>query len=116
MRRVLGLLVLLACSHQHPASGLTDEAAALLANVPADTPYVLATLEPLPRAYMEATLARARADLHRSIARLQTIGLEGQGLKLLAAVFAEIEPDLSVDGMTRLGFGASPRSVFYGIG
>src|SRR6266568_1788007 len=117
MSRAVALtLLVLGCSHQHPGSGLPDAAAALLAHVPADTPYAFAALEPLPRPYLERTLARGQRSLHDSVARIAELGVTGAGVRLFTALAQELEPSFSIEGMTRLGIGPSPRRVFYGIG
>jgi hypothetical protein len=110
----LAWLVLLGCAHQHPAGGLPDSVAALLVHVPADTPYAFVALEPLPPPYLEHELAQARKQLAAAKARLDALGAaRSPDVQRFQALIAEIEPYLSIDGLTRLGIGPSPRSVLY---
>jgi hypothetical protein len=114
---VLSLALALACSKQHPGGGLPAGAAELLRDVPADTPYLFATLEPLPREYLERTLVRGRESLQNAVLKLDALGARGHGqLRLLVAFAEELGPEMSVAGLERIGIGAGPRSVFYGIG
>jgi hypothetical protein len=110
---LLAALALGACSKQRPAPG--SQGPRILRHVPADTPYVLASLQPVGREYLETYLADARADLPRAIAQLRATG-EGPGVAFVIALLEELAADPTVAGYERLGFSSTPLAAFYGIG
>src|SRR5688572_16138403 len=105
-----------ACSKQHPGGG--GAGLPILRRVPADTPYVLASLEPLPRAYYEKSLADARAQLGGSMAKLRAAlpADAGPATRFGLALLEEIGGDLTVAGMEKNGFRTDARAVIYGLG
>jgi hypothetical protein len=84
----------------------------VLAHVPADTPFVFAALEPLPRGYFERVCRELcpvlAASLGRSAAPPPGLGVPHQ------TVLGELIAALT--GPDDLGIGATPRWVLYGLG
>jgi hypothetical protein len=111
MRKALVVVALLAaCSQQHPGAGRRGPA--ILAHVPADTPYLVGTLEPLPRPYVDYALKDARALVHLQLERARKIDPGGA----VTALIEEIEPDLTYEKLLSLGRDPGGRIVFYGLG
>jgi hypothetical protein len=116
MRTALLCVALLAgCAGQHPATRLPG--AALLGHIPADTPYLLAALEPPPRAELEHELAQQGELFHKSAELLrQGPVARGPAGRVLLALLDELEPNFSVEGLDRLGLGAGMTMAFYSLG
>lgn len=103
-----------ACSKQHPrgAAGL-----AILRRVPADTPYVLANLEPWSREQYEQYLADNRATLARAAATMRTAAESGgPGTKLVLALLEELNQDPTLGGVMKLGLSPAAHGALYGLG
>jgi hypothetical protein len=116
-RTVVFLLaaVAIACSKQHPGAGRGGPR--ILAHVPADTPYVFASLDPWPREVVEQYLADARPQLDEAIAKLRAApDADGPGARFLLALFEEIAADFTVAGIEKNGFNPRARAAFYGLG
>jgi hypothetical protein len=115
MKRALVLLAALAAcgASQHGAS---VPGRALLRHVPADTPYLLATLVPSPRDEVEHELAQQRPRIHDIRERLREHGPNGRLKRFLTAVLDELEPNLTADGLDRMGLGADATAVIYALG
>ncbi|MCA9527244.1 MAG: hypothetical protein KC549_13220, partial [Myxococcales bacterium] len=100
--------------------GLTAIAAeALLAPVPADTPYVMANLAPLPADFqaklgtaLDPLLKKFEAELVKEKASLG----DSPEDKLGKAIVEELEGNLSRAGMEKLGLDPDMRFVIYGMG
>jgi hypothetical protein len=121
------VLFLGACSEQEePPTPETEAANPLLSYVPADTPYVLANLEPVPEDVLDTYLARFQPVLdsiqyQMSLARNELESSEGgiddnPGAKLVHALFLEMDGKLSRDGLESMGFDLQSRKVVYGLG
>jgi hypothetical protein len=118
-------LLLTACNKQDDEQAV--QAAAqnpLLAHVPADTPYLLANLEPTPAAVVDAYLARFGPSIELAQTMFDDITIEvnadgtsGNGhAPLLAAILAELDGKLSREGFESLGFSLESNKAFYGMG
>lgn len=93
-----------------------------LGRVPSDTPYVIASLEPMPLEYLQRELF-ANADLYEKlISRLSALRDDpayatfGTQERLLFELFAELEGKLSVQGLASVGIDVRSRFVIYGLG
>ena len=86
---------------------------AVMAHVPADTPYLLAGLDAMPPEFyakmqqMLAPIASLVGDQWRK---------EASHSKLLDAVMSELDGKWSQAGLESLGFSAQPRFAVYGLG
>lgn len=112
-------LVLGACS-KDTADG---ERNPLLSYVPADTPYVMANLEPVPAEVTDAWLTRmqpALDQLQSEIAHLRAELLASDGdepaARVMAAILTELDGNLSRAGLERLGLSLEAPNVAYGHG
>lgn len=87
----------------------------LLANVPADTPWIVASLEPLPddvvRRYAQVWDAFADG-MQTTIDEIDPSTLDPETL----AVLRELDGRLSREGLRQLGFLPDGRFVLYGVG
>jgi len=93
----------------------TDRHGELLAFVPADTPYVLAVLEPAPAGYVrriEPVLAPLQQAMERELDALDRAALGPEARVLVQ----QLDGRLSADGLRELGIEPNPRLVLYGIG
>lgn len=115
-------LVLSACS---PGTGPQGGAAhnPLLAYVPAETPYVLANLEPLPDEIVDAWFERARPvldELQAESAQWRqnqaSEPADDPAERLLTAVLEELEGKLDRAGLESLGFDPGGPETVYGLG
>jgi len=88
----------------------------MLAQVPADTPYVFALLEPIPQAYWSRTCDAMCAPLEKLLASGTTLSGQRKGDRLIRAIAGEIVGKLSKDGLASLGLSAKMRMVIYGLG
>jgi len=99
----------------HPAQGDPARLAVppLFANIPADTPYLLAGMASFP----PELLARIQRGLAPVVAPLvqQWQSLAGQN-KVLAAIVAELDGKCNQAGLESLGFSSEPRFAIYGLG
>jgi hypothetical protein len=98
----------------HPAQGDPSRLAmpALLASVPADTPYLLAGLAPVPPE-LWGKLKQVYKPLLDAAMRLQ----DPQGKDAVVdAVMSEMEGKWSQAGIESLGFSGEPRFAIYGLG
>lgn len=103
---------------------------ALLAYVPADTPYLAANLEPLPEAVVDAYLSRMQpaldemqTQLTAARSRLETAqgGSDGPAhddpaTRLALAVLRQLDGNLSRAGLSGLGLDITAHKVVYGAG
>ncbi|MGV6826084.1 MAG: hypothetical protein ACWA5Q_03830 [bacterium] len=120
------------------------EAPALLKHAPADSPYVFVSSKPFPRELTEKMLKNANQDFERGIRQyrealgsldqkhhLETpegqqpkvtadvdvdVDLDDDMIALIDAIFAELEGNLSAEGLESLGFNLEGRSLVYGLG
>src|SRR5215468_10184941 len=116
MKRALLLLAALAACGASQHGGTALPGRALLRHVPADTPYLFATLAPSPRAEVEHELGQQRPRIHEIRERLREHGPNGRLKRFITAVLDELEPNLSADGLDRMGLGADATAALYGLG
>jgi len=99
----------------HPAQGDPSKLAmpAVMAHVPADTPYLLAALDAVPPEFyaklqqMLAPMASLVGDQWRK---------ERSASKLLDAVMSELDGKWNQAGLESLGLSVQPRFAVYGLG
>jgi len=99
----------------HPAQGDPSKLAmpAVMAHVPADTPYLLAGLDTIPPEFyaklqqMLAPMADFVGDQWRT---------QRSDSKLLASVLSELDGKWNQAGLESLGFSVQPRFALYGLG
>lgn len=99
------------------------EAGALLSYVPADTPYVIANIEPLPKAYTDGVAAKFApvATMYEQmiddgLAALAKGDTKEIGNRVGTALLSEIKGKISVAGIESLGFSMQSHSAMYGVG
>ncbi len=118
------MLLLAACGKDD--DNLAGASNPLLELVPADTPFVMANLEPLPEDIVDAYLARitpVMMDMQTSLEELRMAMQDGTiesgdeaSAALLEAVLAELDGNLNRAGMESMGLSLSTNSVVYGQG
>lgn len=86
---------------------------ALFASIPADTPYLLASLESAPPALWEKLEQMVKPLLEASFARSQAKHGKNQALD---AMRSEMAGKWNAAGFESLGFSAQPRFAVYGLG
>jgi len=116
-----------ACSRSEEPEATTN---ALLAYVPADTPYLAANLEPLPATVIDAYLSRmqpaldevqaqltaARAELEAARSDTADPGQDDPAGRLALAVLRQLDGKLSRAGLASLGLDIAAHKVVYGLG
>lgn len=116
MRAVLALTLavagLVGCAAQHPGTHLPGSE--ILRHVPADTPYLLASLQPTPREVLGKILADDRQRIAEMRARFAA--MDQPGVRFILPLLDELAPNLSFEGLDRLGIGTNTTAAFYGIG
>ncbi len=116
------------------ACGKKADNDAPIAFVPADTPYVIAALEPIPdatakhlMAQMQAMWATSFPILENALADLQKAAdgedqspeakaTAAKGLRVAKAVLDEIRDRDTAEKWKEIGFGTQVRSAIYGVG
>lgn len=117
-------LLLTACGGDN--NDLQDVANPLLDLVPADTPFVLANLEPVPEEIVDAYFARLEPvmlDMQTSLEEMR-LALQDEALEtddeaslaLIDAVIEELDGNMNRDGFERMGLSLESYSVVYGNG
>jgi hypothetical protein len=122
------LLVAPACAkkpRQTTAAGVeaveAERAAApsMFEAIPADTPYLFASIEPMP-ADVWAMYAEMASAMRGGIGALVAQGLDDEAtpaeLRFVLALFETVTEDVSKEGMSALGISADPRFAIYGLG
>jgi hypothetical protein len=127
---VIASLSLYGCSSSDDDTGSAANIAAageILQYVPADSPYVLANLEPLPDDVMD----KLEPNVDRILASYDTLlqeivvmvqdeaeenGEDSAGADKAVAVVGEISSLMSIDGLRGAGFDRESRAVLYGNG
>lgn len=102
----------------------TESGQDLLAYVPADTPYVMATLEPfdgeLRQAWVKASGGPAIVDLYRSMLSEAVTSAKDdeqrQVMQLVNSILDEVEPLLDPEQRTPLGMAEDAEMALYGYG
>ncbi|HEX3760987.1 MAG TPA: hypothetical protein VHW23_19970, partial [Kofleriaceae bacterium] len=105
----------------HPAQGDPSKLAvpALFASIPADTPYLLASLEGPPTELWARMKPAFQPLIDKAAATWQAKRSQSDGDgpdKLLDAVLSEMDGKWSQAGIESLGFSAQPRFAIYGLG
>ena len=113
-------VVLVACSHSAPPSphapqqvASTWKGPAILAPIPADTPYVVAVLEPLPEKLREHWYADNISKVKQALQKAASG--EGRVALVAAALYSEIENADDSHWPEALGFAMDARMVLYGL-
>ena len=102
----------------------------LLAQVPADAPYVFANLERTPEPVVEAWVERmqpvldemqrgldlAREEIAAAQASGESSGEDSAMIGILEALLAELDGKLNRTGLESLGFSLQPWTVYHGLG
>ena len=112
---------------EEPVAEAAPETSSLLSHVPADTPYLVGNLQPIPDAVIDANFARLEPVADKMQANLSQVksGLEandpdvtGDPLmdSLLLAVLQEMDGKLNRAGLESLGWDLGSTSVVYGDG
>jgi len=112
MRRCVAVaILLLACGPKH-APRTPAGIAGLLAYVPADAPFVVASLEPWTlddvRQWKEMYGPVFREAMHTKT--------DSQGMRILAAIDEELGDNVTEQRIAELGFSPRPHAVFYPLG
>ena len=89
--------------------------------IPAEAPYVFASLEPMPKAFADKILtglapllAKGETALAEELTRLQ--GKEDEKSKIQAAILGEFKGKLNAKGFESMGFSLSATFAIYGVG
>lgn len=117
MRLSLVLVVLVACSHTAPPPAIHSRPAStwrgpeILAAVPADTPYMLGVLDPMPPAVRDQLYAQSEKQMIQGLKKAAS----GSGKVALVAAALYSEIDGKEHWLDSLGFGSDARFVLYGL-
>lgn len=122
-----GALLLTACGQDETPAESADNP--LLRYVPADTPYVMANLAPVPADLVDTYLARmdpftqqmeaTLGNLRKELAEESAEGVdadEAEAMAVADAVLAEFEGKLNREGLESLGLSLESLNAFYGHG
>ena len=128
---LIGALILVGCSKEEEEEvanvGALAAADSILQYVPANTPYVLASVEPLPDSVMdklEPKIDRILASYENLLQEaMKAIEAEAEAkmemeedAAKISAVFGELSSLLSVEGMRNAGFDRESTLALYGVG
>ena len=121
-------LTLAACGKDQEETAAAGQENALLAFVPSDTPYVVADLEPVPDAVLDAYLSRMQPVLDELQLQLvetrdrlqsgETAGAndDDPAARVALALMNELDGKLNRAGLESLGIDLGSNKVFYGMG
>ncbi|MCX5741648.1 MAG: hypothetical protein NT062_04010 [Proteobacteria bacterium] len=122
MRPILAICVVALAACHPPTTGDPPHATPIvgarvidrgaLAYVPADTPYVFVSLEPIPETIRRRMVGIDNAELLGALAKLDAPTPFGRAMHALAG---ELRDGDRVRDLTELGFPTSPRFAFYGL-
>ncbi|MET0935226.1 MAG: hypothetical protein ABWX83_04510 [Luteibacter sp.] len=107
-------VLLAACGHK--------DKDAPLAFVPADTPYVAASLDKLDDDAYEAMIAQANSELPGQVAQMKSLAQDmeakgnADGARLMKAVAAEFDGKTAEAALKNLGLDIKSGSAIYGLG
>ncbi len=99
----------------------TAKAPGFIELIPADSPYVFASLEPVPAEVMDKFFtalapltAKADAEMGKALAKAKA----GQGTddKVAAALIEEFKGNLNKKGLEKMGISTTPSFALYGVG
>ena len=122
---VSAFLLLAGCNQaEQEAVSVVEQAAKLPSfykTVPADTPYLYATLEPTPTDIIDHFIGKTQPMLNLAQAQLsstleQLRNNEGEKNKLGVAVLEEFDGKISREGLESLGLSLQPDFLAYGYG
>jgi len=124
---IIASLALVGCSKSDKESASSANfaaAGAILDYVPADSPYLFASITPMPDEVMDKLgpnidriLAAYESVLHELFAMAtEDVGADDEDAQRASAVFGELSSLLSIDGLRAAGFDRKSRSAFYGNG
>lgn len=96
----------------------------LLSYVPADTPYLVGNLDPIPNDVIEANFRRAQPalDAMQEVLAGTRVNLSGPAaqnnpeIAIMGALLDELDGKLSREGLESLGFSMDAYQVIYGLG
>lgn len=98
------------------------DAGSMLSYIPADTPYVMANIEPVPKSYTDGVAAKFApiAGLYEQMIDdgLAALAKEPDDIskQVATAILSELKGKISIAGMESLGFTPQAHSAIYGIG
>lgn len=122
------LLSLGACgkSSEETVAEAAPAAKSILAHVPADTPYLVANLQPVPEDVLDANFARIAPvldEVQAQLSELKSDAFGGSSVtgdefsdRLLLALVEEFDGKLNRQGLESLGWDLRSTSVIYGAG
>jgi len=129
---LFGAILLVGCSKddaedQTVGAGILVSEASILQYVPADSPYVIANIEPLPDALLDKfepkfdEVLQSYDALLREIVKVaeQEAAAEGDDsadMEKVSAVVDGLSSLMSLEGMRGAGFSRDSTGVFYGVG
>lgn len=89
----------------------------LFAHIPADTPYVFASFEPLPAEFWNLVGGTMKPELEKAIDSVLAQPAERPPQKFVAGILRELRGNLTADGIKKvLGLSPDMRFVVHGIG
>ena len=117
-------LLLAACDKDETVVAIKENSNPLLAYVPADTPYVAAALEPIPKDIVDAYLARFQPVLDVMSEQIATfeadyesgIYADNQMATLASAVLEELGGNITPDNLENIGISIQSHHAVYGMG
>jgi hypothetical protein len=116
-------LVVVSCNRDGDAAGQSANNV-LLDYVPADTPYLFANIEPTPPEVIDSFMLRMAPSLLMAQTLLSDFKLEintddpgeHKEARLLSALLAEFDGNMSREGLEKLGLSLDSHKVIYGMG
>jgi len=94
-----------------------------LAFIPADTPYVVANVEPLPEATVQVFAAQMKVfwpvmfeQFAPVVTELEKDPKHADAARVVRALYDELAPRDTPDKLAEIGLGMKVRSAFYGVG
>lgn len=94
-----------------------------LAFIPADTPYVIANVEPLPEATVQVFAAQMKVfwpvmfeQFAPVVAELEKDPKHADAARVMRTLYDELAPRDTPEKLAEIGLGMKVRSAFYGVG
>jgi hypothetical protein len=94
----------------------TLSAPALLASVPADTPYLITAFEAIPLEYYAKLKQALGPAMGNAVDQFRALAKDADADRLISAIQGELAGKLDAKGLESLGFNAKPRFALYGLG
>ena len=88
----------------------------LFAHVPAETPYLVGSFEPVSLEYYAKLRAAIAPVARRVMAQLRESAEDPRFDRLVAALLSELDGKWTARGLETLGISATPRFAMYGLG